>query len=73
MIGCDWGETNGSIYDNLYTWRSYQPPKQTRNKLNFITKLAEQNEFIFVHERSKKYFGDVVQWISPAAFLKLTV
>lgn len=71
VVGCDWGESNGSIYDSEYTWRDHQPGKQTKDKLKIIHSIAQQRELIFVHERHKPYFGAEVKWMGPKRFLEL--
>jgi hypothetical protein len=71
VVGCDWGESNGSIYDRLYTWRRHQPGKQSTEKVRIIQRLAREHELVFVHERHKAQFGADVKWIGPKRFLEL--
>ncbi len=73
VLGCDWGESNGSIYDEQYTWRDHQPGKQTNAKMKLIEQINRRVQLIFVHERSKGYFGNDVAWMTPERFLQLTV
>lgn len=72
VLGCDWGESNGSIYDARYKWRDHQPGKQTKEKLKIIHCIAQERDLVFVHERHKSYFGAEVKWIGPKRFLELS-
>ena len=72
VLGCDWAESDASIYDKLYTWRDWKPGKQSKDKLNVISAVAKEKTFIFVHERPKDYFGNDIQWIKPQEFSELT-
>jgi len=73
LVGCDWGETNSSIYDKLYTWRAQRPGKQTTAKCKLIEHMSKQIELIFVHDRPKDCFGSQVKWIKIADFLDLAL
>jgi hypothetical protein len=73
VLGCDWGESDGSVFDDQYTWRAHQPGKQSNAKLKIIHTMAKQEHktLTFVHERPKAYFGAEVKWIGPKRFLEL--
>lgn len=70
VLGCDWGWTNGSIYDKLYTWRQYEPLKFSNPKIKTLDLVNKKNKLIFVNENSNIYFKNF-QVIDSNEFLKL--
>ena len=71
LLGCDWGQTNASVYDKLYVWRQHQPVKTTNEKFKVLRQVAQQQELYIVHETHQTEFGADIKWLGPKQFLAM--
>ena len=68
IIGCDWQHTNASVYDNLYTWRNFQPKKNSIPRRKLLERMHTQMPITVVTDRPWKMSTD---FISTKKFLKM--
>lgn len=69
VIGCDWEQTNASVYDSDYTWRPRQPRKYTLSRRETLVETARETELVLVSDRRVPYEG--VKTIAIRDFLEL--
>jgi hypothetical protein len=68
VIGCDWQETNASVYDYLYTWRNFQPKKNSIPRKKLLERMHVDMPITVVTNRS---WPMAVNFISVKKFLKI--
>ena len=68
LLGCDWLETNASVYDHLYTWRNYQPKKNSIPRRKLLEQLHVQMPITVVTDKPWKMAAD---FLSTKEFLKI--
>ena len=71
VIGCDWANTNASMYDSQYTWRRHQPAKLNPEKVRAINRMAAKHPIVMVHDNLGNIFGADVARIGPKRFREL--
>jgi len=68
VIGCDWQQTNASVYDSLYTWRNYQPKKNSIPRGKLLEQLHKKMPITVVTNKPWKM---AVDFINTKNFLKI--
>ena len=68
VIGCDWQHTNASVYDDLYTWRNYQPKKNSIPRGKLLERMHPHMPITMVTDRPWRM---AVDFISTGKFLEI--
>jgi len=69
LVGCDWGITDHSLFDDRYVWRHGPPRKTNRYKIQLLQRLAREMEITMVHDRVRDLAPEL-RWQDPASFIR---
>lgn len=69
LLGFDWGISNRSQYDDLYTWRVGHPNKTSPDKWASFREMARVSELWVVHQHHGRDIAPA-QWLVPGDFVE---
>lgn len=72
VIGCDWGHTNESVFDQHYRFRKKTPEKRSNEHLRALNNLARHCRITMVQNELKCEFDHRIQRVGPKEFRRLT-